>query len=185
MIDAPLLDWNEPPVVNLSVVRDAFQNEVLPALEAATMAVWKEEVPVSHHRQITRQLRAGLRQGLTEIRRAPRNDLECFYLLHCVPKYWEPAESDTCVAHLPPHQVRAYRWTAALLALNVRNALEELHAKFTSDTRMPALNRGIRNTLYDCLLRNPPVFWRLSEIPRTLVAMAAGGAELSVPVAAG
>lgn len=179
------LDWAEQPIVNLSAVRDAFQTEVLPALEEATLAVWKEEVPVSHHRQITRQLRAGLRQGLTEIRRAPRDDKECFYLLHCVPKYWEPPEAKTCVAHLPAHQVQAYRWTAALLALYVRNALEELHAKFTSDARMPALNRNIRNTLYDCLLRNPPVFWRLSEVPRILVSMVACGAQLPVPIAAG
>ena len=179
------LVWHRPDCVNLGAVRTVFHAEVAPALEAATLDVWKEEVPISHHKQIARQIRAGLRQGLQELQYAPQSDADCWYLFKCLPRYWEPPEPDTSDTFLPPHQARAYRWTVALLAFSVRNALEDLHVRFTSDTRMPTLNRHLRNTLYSILLRNPSVIWQLSKVPRALVALTLAGIDLPIPAAAG
>lgn len=179
------LTWNEPGCINLSEIRDVLQTEVLPAVEAATLAVWREEVPVRYHGQITRQLRTGIRDGFLQLRRAPETEHECWYVLHCLPSYWEPPVPDVPEEGLPPYQARAYRWAVALLAYSVRNALEDLHAKFTSDARMPLLNRGIRNALYSSLLRNPAVIWRLSQLTRSLISLVEAGEDIRVPAAAG
>jgi hypothetical protein len=179
------LSWLEPTTITLAVVRDAFQTDILPALEDVARKHWKEPVASSHLPLITRQLRTGLRRGLADLTRLSVTDRTCGRLLEDLPPYWEPPVADSCVAHLPAHQTRAYRWTAALLALHVRNALKDLEARIPYEADMRPLNQGIRNTLYSRLLGNPPVIWRLSEIPRTLVTRIATGLDLAVPAAAG
>lgn len=179
------LRWLEPTAVTLAVVREAFQTDILPALEEIARSHWKEPVAPSDLPLLTRYLRTGLRRGLAELTRLSVSDRVCGRLLDDLPPYWEPPVADTSVSHLPAHQTQAYRWTAALLALHVRNALKDLEARFPYEADMRPLNQGIRNTLYSRLLRNPPVIWRLSEIPRTLVTLMATGVNLAIPVAVG
>jgi hypothetical protein len=42
---------------------------------------------------------------------------------------------------------------------------------------MPALNRAVRNAVYDLLLRTPTLGWRLSKMPRAYLTVAAETGE--------
>src|SRR5260370_15543489 len=83
-----------------------------------------------------------------------QREIETLRVLFAPAPYWEPPVAET-EPRWPLHQLRAFRWTAAVIAYSVRNALETLHIRYTSNESMPPLNRGIRNTVYVTLLRRP------------------------------
>lgn len=107
------------------------------------------------------------------------------WYLDAVPSYWEPAESNLDGDGLSEHWLQAYRWSAEIVNLHVRNQLENLHAKYTSDESMTVLNRSIRNAVYDILLGDVGLKYHLAYWLGALLREKARGTLLRVPYAAG
>jgi hypothetical protein len=123
-------------------------------------------------------------KGLTLTTKAPEFDFYWTTWQRNLPRYWEPPVARV-VPDLPEHQLRALRWTAALVALHVRNALEGLHADYTSDEHMPRLNQALRNCAYEVLLSQPELAWPLSIGPRFALDLAMRNLPMFVPAVAG
>lgn len=150
---------------------DLLYGPVLQAVKAA----WQAELPARAWPQAERCVARGLRSGLELLTMTTKHKL--FRVawspigVSALPAYWEPPRAER-EPELPKHQLQAYRWTAAVAALEVRNSLEDLHSAYTRDAGMVALNRGIRDTIYQVLLSDPGLIWDLSSMPR-LVLLAA------------
>lgn len=163
----------------------AFEAPVRQAVECA----WREEAPAQVWPEVNRQVAKGLRECLellTVSHRHPSfepfwHPLSCSYRL---PACWEPPVAQE-PAQYPKEQLQAYRWVAALIALHVRNWLEDVHSKHTSDDSMPALNRGVRDAVYAVLLAEPQLAWKLSDTPRLMVGMAVSGFPIELPAVVG
>jgi Transposase len=113
--------------------------------------------------------------------RLPKRCSEIFW----IPSYWEPPVSRSEPAW-PHHQLQAYRWTATNVAYSVRNALEDLHTEYFPDQLMPSMNRAVRNSIYQVLLDDPSLGWRLSRMPKALLrATAESGQDLRLPASVG
>jgi hypothetical protein len=163
------MGWVEAPYLSLADTRRIAVAELCPPLERVVLEAWADELPEKEHPNAARQVKAGVLDGCADLTRdvhaAPLQST-INSMFPPVP-YWEPPISPNEPVW-PLHQLRAYRWTAALLACSVRDALELLHALYTSDESMPALNRGIRNTTHACLRCVPALGWRLSRISRCM-----------------
>jgi hypothetical protein len=172
------MGWVEAPYLSLAQTRRIAVAELCPPLERVVLETWADELREEEHPAVARQVKVGVLDGCADLTRdvhaAPVQSIlnSMFSPAPC----WEPPMAPNEPAW-PLHQLRAYRWTAALLACSVRDALEFLHALYTSDDSMPALNRGIRNTTYSCLLRVPALGWRLSNLPRTYIELSARDGE--------
>jgi hypothetical protein len=164
------MEWVEAPYLSAADTRRITVAELCPSLESVVMNVWTDKVPASEHPTIVRQVKSGVRHGCSELLREVTEQREAAMgrVLFALPQYWEPPAAQT-EPQWPLHQLRAFRWSAAIIAYAVRNAIEPLHTRYTSDESMPPLNRGIRKTAYMTLLRRPEVGWRLSALPRAFI----------------
>ncbi|WP_434716214.1 hypothetical protein [Paraburkholderia sp. A3RO-2L] len=184
-LDNPLLAL-DPPGCNRATLGELhrFRVDVLsPAMARVALEVWEHEVPPAKHPAITTAVNRGVQRGIQWLMKDIENSPAGARLwLRRLPPYWEPPVGDD--AHLPHEVARAIRWTACDLALAARNSLEDLHSRYTSDENMPTLNRALRNTCYRLLLENPGAAWRLSDIPRILMAHA-DQLKIDIPRAAG
>jgi hypothetical protein len=184
-LDNPLLAL-DPPGGNRATLGELhrFRVDVLsPAMARVALEVWEHEVPPAKHPAITTAVNRGVQRGIQWLMKDIENSPAGARLwLRRLPPYWEPPVGDD--AHLPHEVARAIRWTACDLALAARNSLEDLHSRYTSDENMPTLNRALRNTCYRLLLENPGAAWRLSDIPRILMAHA-DQLKIDIPRAAG
>ncbi|SOE97998.1 hypothetical protein SAMN05446635_5949 [Burkholderia sp. OK233] len=163
-------EWVDAPYLSAADTRRIVVAELCPSLESVVMNVWSDEVPASEHPTIVRQVKSGVRHGCSELLREVNEAREVAMgrVLFALPPYWEPPAAQT-EPQWPLHQLRAFRWSAAVIAYAVRNAVEPLHTRYTSDESMPPLNRGIRNTVYVTRLRRPEVGLRLSGLPRAFI----------------
>ncbi|MBC8740442.1 hypothetical protein F6X40_27790 [Paraburkholderia sp. UCT31] len=108
---------------------------------------------------------AGCDELTQKVREASVKDV--FASMLSLPCCWEPPKADKEPAW-SPHQLRAYRWTAALLVRSVRDALKSSRESYSPADSMP-LNRALQNTTYAGLLNAPSIGWSLSELPRAYI----------------
>jgi hypothetical protein len=164
------MEWVEARYLSAADARRIAVAELGPSLKSVVIDTWAGDVPSSEHPTIARQVKSGVRHGCAELMRevTEQREIETLRVLFAPAPYWEPPVAET-EPRWPLHQLRAFRWTAAVIAYSVRNALETLHIRYTSNESMPPLNRGIRNTVYVMLLRRPEVGWRLSRLPRAFI----------------
>jgi hypothetical protein len=103
--------------------------ELCPSLESVVMNVWTDEVPASEHPAIVRRVKSGARYGCSELLRKDTEQREVAMgrVPFALPQCWEPPAAQT-EPQWPPHQLRAFRWSAAVIAYAVRNAIEPLQA---------------------------------------------------------
>jgi hypothetical protein len=177
------MEWVEASYLPAADARRIAVAELCPPLQSVVVNAWAEEVPASEHPTIVRQVKFGVRHGCSALLReaTEQREVATGSLLFAPASYWEPPVAET-EPQWPLPQLRAFRWTAAIIAYSVRNALETLHSRYTSDESMPPLNRGIRNTVYVSLLRRPDVGWRLSRLPRVFIEEhAKGGGRIPLP----
>ena len=177
------MEWVEASYLSAADARRIAVAELCPSLQSVVVNAWAEEVPASEHPTIVRKVKFGVRHGCSALLRETTEQGEgtTGSLLFTPASYWEPPVAET-EPQWPLHQLRAFRWTAAIIAYSVRDALETLHTRYTSDESMPPLNRGIRNTVYVTLLRWPDVGWRLSRLPRVFIEEhAKGGGCIPLP----
>lgn len=148
---------------------DQLIGRITPVVEQA----WKDEIPQKARGQIARQVSRGVRQAVEALTLSPTSkDAEALWgnsiFLNFVCKYWEPPVASKPVS-APEEHLRAYRWAAGYVAMFVRNSLEDLHAKYTSDDNMPALNKGVRNAAFDVLLGDEWMAYYLGLWPALLL----------------
>jgi hypothetical protein len=177
------MEWVEASYLSAADARRIAVAELCPSLQSVVVNAWAEEVPASEHPTIVRKVKFGVLHGCSALLRETTEQGEgtTGSLLFTPASYWEPPVAET-EPQWPLHQLRAFRWTAAIIAYSVRDALETLHTRYTSDESMPPLNRGIRNTVYVTLLRWPDVGWRLSRLPRVFIEEhAKGGGCIPLP----
>jgi len=142
-----------------------------------------DHLPLEKLGAVAPAVKSGLVNACRFLLRNPHDirDETLWRVLFGLPSYWEPAVSRS-EPPWPHHQLQAYRWTATIVAYSVRNALEDLHTEHIPDQSMPALNRAVRNAVYDLLLRTPTLGWRLSKMPRAyLTVVAETGEFLQLP----
>lgn len=184
-----VLRWMEPTRrMNKSEAQRQAVALLATVLDEGAQATWSAHVPEKVHRAISRQVAYGVRHAVSSLllsSSASAFDAYWSTWQRNLPHYWEPPTSDRVSPELPEQQLRALRWTAALVALHVRNALEDLHAQYTSDATMPALNRALRNAVYQALLDHPAIGWELSTVPRFCIDLSAQGIEGHIPAVAG
>lgn len=160
----PPAGWFSDPLV---VLRRRAVDMLLPAVTQAVEEAWRTELPEKRFPYCRRLVGAGVRAavaGLSASAFSHREDYLCGFssLAWQLPTYWEPATAPG-EDELTPIELVAYRWAAAVIGLEVRNRLEDLHAKYTSDDGMPALNRGIRNAVLAVLIQDRVVGHLLSN----------------------
>ncbi len=189
---AKAVDWVQPERREaVAQLRVRALGLMVPAVFAAVEAAWRAELPADCWVEVRMAVRRGLQEGLANLTcsaRSPRFPVAASYfsLFSRLPPYWEPPVAEAALeSSLPGMQLRAYRWAAALLALEVRNQLEPLHHLHTSDDVMPALNRGVRQALYGVLLSDLDIACRVADLPRTLLSAMSCGISLEAPAVAG
>lgn len=190
LLHAPApLSWLEPETtLTRPELRKQAQARLQAELSPVVLEHWAAQVPPSKHAQMLTRTRQGVAAAIKALLAASSSaQFGAYWTLwqRMLPNYWEPPVAAKGLDTLPEHQLRALRWTAALIALHVRNELEDLHAQFTGDAGMPSLNRGLRNTGYEALLVEPEIAWELSAVPRLMLDLQARGLPAEVPAVAG
>lgn len=184
------LVWAEPPTAaKLTELRRDLHpllvGEVLPAIQAA----WNVDSGPGEVKVLERQVRAGVRQGLKELTmpfRTEQLDARLGLSLNGVPLDWTPPQANIEEPAWSVHQLRAYRWAASGLALVIRNELKDIPAEQCSDDHLRKLNQRIRDAVYQVLLANAALAWRLTDYPRAFLQMhEAGIPGVRVPMAVG
>jgi hypothetical protein len=182
-----VLQWVVPDLLTKLDARRHVRAPLCSALSAAAEAVLIPHLPSFAHPSIARQVNKGVTAALRHLLLTTKSsEFSTYWYIaeRTLPRYWEPPTAAN-EPPLPAHQLQALRWTASLIALEVRNRIEDLHAQFTSDSMMPALNRALRNTAYQELLAYPAAAWRLSMAPRVYLELRARGLPVVVPPVAG
>lgn len=181
-------DWVKPEV---RLSRPEVRRRALESFTSQFVLVirecWAPYLPSEALAKAERCVHTGVRHAVRHLMlstRALEFDLYWGRYQESFPRYWEPPVAQSLPAW-PEHQLRATRWTASLIALHVRNALENIHAAYTSDATKPALNRALRNNAYQRLLDRPDLAWDLSAVPRTFVTLALHGQPSKIPAVAG
>lgn len=186
------LEWELPPVGWLRL-RDARKQAIarmVAAIGDIVESAWGKQLSGQTLKNARRQAGVGVRKAVAILTlRATAAQMADYWdspwYLDAMPAYWEPAESSGDTHELSEHRLQAYRWSAAIVNLHVRNQLENLHAKHTSDESMPALNRSIRNAVYSILLEDIWLGYWLAYWPHRLLKAKANGAPVRIPYAVG
>lgn len=180
--------WLEPQLIlKTPEVRKQAVALLAPPLGQAAQDCWRPFLPPAVLLTVEQCAFIGVQaavEGLTLSSKSAKFDSYWSFMLRSLPRYWEPPVAEQLPAW-PETQLRATRWTAALIALHVRNALEDIHAEHTSDDTMPQLNTALRNCTYRLLLSRLDLAWGLSKFPRVAVSEALLGAAFSIPPVAG
>jgi hypothetical protein len=166
------MQWIEQEgIIAISVIRLA-RTSLASQLTVKLAVVCGNAVPTERHREMATAVILGLETGCRFLLHTRRNvsDETLWRGLFAIPCYWEPAIAQYTPLW-PRHQQQAYRWAAAILAYSVRNALEDLHAKYIPDELMPTLNRTVRNTIFELIVADPSLGWRLSRMPRAFLSL--------------
>lgn len=186
------LMWEPPPLRwrPVGYARKQAINQMVSAIAVIVESVWAGQLPGTMVQKARKQVGIGVRKAVAILtlrnNQAQMADYwNSDWYLDAVPEYWEPAASNLAQHELSEHWLQAYRWTAAIVNLYVRNALENLHAAYTSDESMAVLNRSIRNAVYDILLGDVWLGYHLAYWPAARLRDKARGALLRVPYAAG
>lgn len=186
------LMWEMPPS-GWRRVGDA-RKQAIEQMVAATVTIlesaWAQELPSTILQKARRQVGVGVRKAVTILTlhytQAQMADYwDSAWYLDAMPSYWEPAESDVDTQGLSEHWLQAYRWSAAIVNLHVRNQLENLHATHTPDDSMAVLNRSVRNAVYGILLQDIWLGYHLAYWPGALLKAKSRGAPVRVPNAVG
>ncbi len=175
--DAPL-QWIEPEgCLRLSDMRKQIEAALIPVVAAKIWDIWQDELPPKLESQVRRKVSTAVRCATRTL--SPYSTSQP--VIQWPDRSWKEPPLAPNEPDLPPHQLQAYRLTAAVIAKFVRNELEDIHARFqTLDERMPALNQGIRNAVYEVLLRHPVAAWELSWYSRCIFERVAA-AEMDRP----
>lgn len=186
------LMWELPPTGwrRLSDSRRKAIEQIITAAVSVVESVWEKELPSAKLEKARRKVGVGARKAVAilTLRNTSHQMADYWdsaWYLDAVPSYWEPAESNVDPQGLPEHRLAAYRWTAAIVCLHIRNALEDLHAAHISDDSMGAMNRSIRNAVYDILLGDIWLGYWLCHWPGALLKAKVRGAPVRIPNAAG
>ena len=199
--NARMLDANTPSSLELEMpptgwmrVSDARKiaaNQLSLAILKNVTEAWAGELPEDLWPKAQREVTTGVHAAVRVLTLA-LNSMEAperwgsNWDLPDVPAYWEPAVASVTMPALSEFQLRAYRWAAAMIGVFVRNRLEELHSRYTSDQSMRTLNRGVRNAAYDVILCDQWIAYHLARWPaRLLLWKASGMSQINVPSAAG
>lgn len=186
------LKWELPPSgwQRVGDARKKAIDQMVSAIGNIVESVWAEELPGILMQKARRRVGIGVREAVAILTlQGTQPQAEDYWgsnwYLASIPAYWEPAESCVDTHELSEHQLQAYRWSAAIVNLHVRNSLEDLHAAHTRDESMPALNRSIRNAVYGILLEDIWLGHYLAYWPHCLLVAKADGAPVMIPNAAG
>lgn len=197
MIDAGLSSLGEgyPPPAGwyaypLATLRRRAADLLVPAVVQAVEKAWETELPAKRFPHCRRLAGAGVRAALGALSTTTPGAAGYMYTpfspVWALPSYWEPATAPG-EDLLPPLELVAYRWAAAVVGMEVRNRLEDLHAKYTADAGMPTLNRGVRNAVLAVLIQDRVVGYLLAQNLAGFVhladCLAQGGVQ--IPAAAG
>lgn len=178
------LMWELPPTGwrRVGDARKMAIEQMAPAIGIIVESVWETQLLGSMVREAHRKVGIGVREAvailtLRKEQAQMKDSWRSDWYLNEVPPYWEPAESSLQGHGLSEHWLQAYRWSAAIVNLHVRDQLENLHASHTSDESMPVLNRSIRNAVYHILLRDVGMGYHLGYWPGVLLKAKALGAS--------
>lgn len=183
----PPAGWYDYP---LATLRRRAADMLVPAVVQAIEKAWEVELPAKRFPHCRRLAGAGVRAALGPLSTTtlgPAGYL-CtpFSPVWMLPSYWEPATARG-EDRLAPLELVAYRWAAAIVGMEVRNRLENLHAKYTTDVGMPTLNRGVRNAVLAVLVQDRVIGYLLSQNLAGFVHLADCLAQsgVRIPAAAG
>jgi len=159
------MEWVEADFMTARDVLQLARTDLVEILSAIVTDVCADHLPSHVHRQVAPAVKSGLLSACRFLLKNPGDirDETLWRVLFGLPPYWEPPASRSEPAW-PHHRLQAYRWTATIVAYSVRNGLEDLHTEHIPDQSMPALNRAVRDAIYDLLFRVPSLGWRLSRM---------------------
>lgn len=187
-----LWDAWQPPVTpdhwpRIAQVRQQAVSDLLLRMCAVVDEAWADELPFSKRAKAHQALGVAIRSAV-KLLTADGGSAANLSWVGSIPiafavvgAQWEPAEASTPLPCLPERHLQAYRWTAAILAGYARNGLEDLHAAYTSDASMPALNRGLRRAALDVLLADEWAAYHLAKWPYRLLCLSDVGLPIYVP----
>ena len=186
----PELVWDEPKnAAKLTELRRDLHPLLVAEVLPAVRAFGELDMTAAGEKLLERQVRAGVRQGLKDLTIAFRTDeldSRLSQSLNGVPMDWEPPRANMAEPDWSPHQLQAYRWAASGLAMVIRAALKDFHSVVASDAGLQSLNQNIRDAVFQVLLANASLAWRLTDYPRAFLQMhAAGIPGVRVPPAVG
>ncbi|MGV7242394.1 hypothetical protein [Caballeronia sp. M23-90] len=166
------MEWVKPEGITAISVMRLARTSLADRLVVRLAVVCGSAVPKERHREMATAIRLGLQTGCRFLLHTRRNvsDETLWRGLFAIPCYCEPAIAQ-CMPLWTSHQQQAFRWAAAILAYSVRNAFEDLHAKYIPDELMPTLNRTVRNTIFELIVADPSLGWRLSRMPRAFLSL--------------
>jgi hypothetical protein len=177
------MEWVEIDGMTAKGVLQLARTDLVESLSAIVNDVCADYLPLHRHREVGPAVKSGLLSVCHFLLKNPDDirDETLWTVLFGLPSYWEPPVSRS-EPPWPHHQLQAYRWTATIVAYSVRNALEDLHTEYIPDRLMPSMNRAVRNSIYQVLLDDPSLGWRLSRMPRALLrATAETGQAIRLP----
>jgi len=181
------MEWVESDGMTAKGVLQLAKTDLVETLSAIVTRICSNHLPLRRHAEVGIAVKTGLVNACRFLLKNPddiRDETVC-RVLFGLPPYWEPPVS-RAEPPWPHHQLRAYRWTATIVAYWVRNALEDLHSECIPDRLMPALNRAVRDAIYEFLICKPTFGWRLSRMPRAfLTVMADIAGHLQLPRSVG
>ena len=181
------MKWVEIDGMTARGVLQLARTDLVENLSAIVTHICSDHLPSRRHAEAGTAVKTGLVNACRFLLKNPGDirDETLWRVLFGLPSYWEPPVSRS-EPPWPHHQLRAYRWTATIVAYWVRNALEDLHSEYIPDRLMPALNRAVRDAIYEFLVRNPTFGWRLSRMPRAFLTVTADiGEHLQLPRSVG
>jgi len=181
------MEWVEIHGMTAKGVLQLARTDLVEILRATVTRICSDHVPLRRQAEVGTAVKTGLMNACRFLLKNPDDirDETVWRVLFGLPPYWEPPVTGA-EPPWPHHQLRAYRWTATIIAYWVRSALEDLHSECIPDRLMPALNRAVRDAIYEFLIRNPTFGWRLSRMPRAFLIVTADIAEhLQLPLSVG
>lgn len=172
------MEWMEFDGMTARGVLQLAKTDLVDILSAIVTSICLNYLPLGRHAEVGIAVKTALVNACRFLLKNPDDirDETLWRVLFDLPSYWEPPVLKS-EPRSPHHQLRAYRWTATIVGYWVRNALEDLHSECIPDRLMPALNRAVRDAIYEFLIQKPTFGWRLSRMPRAFLTVTADFAE--------
>jgi hypothetical protein len=181
------MEWVAAESMSTRSVMRLAKTDLVEVLSAIVIQQCVDLLPSRRVGDVAPAIKSGIVSACRYLLNDPKDmrDETLWRVLFALPPYWEPP-----VARFEPpwpkHQLQAYRWTTAIVAYSVRNALEDLHTEHIPDSLMPALNRAVRDAIYTRMLQVPSLDWRLGRLPRALIeSIAQAGQVIPLPAVVG
>ena len=157
---------------------------------------WAGAMPLGYAEQVDAAVRRGLALAAQYLMFTPEhprfsatwNPGQPFNRPGAIPGYWLPPTvslTQQASSGLGATQLKAYRFTASLLALEVRCALGSMPVQYTASGNVPAVDYEMQNQIMATLLLNPLLAWTISGTTMGFSRLKDAGLDGFIPAAAG